>query len=546
MFATMVMACASIAFAGNHTDSTALTVVSSDVIYFETTGEHAQLQLTISAPDGTVTQRVFDGWDIPSFEVFNAQGEAIMDGVYAFEIWATPQIDRAKNNDGNRIAIPEEQVPMIHSGHFRVSQGQFVLPGAEEFQPVRSGPAVIQTVNKDDETPSGGPIDADEPGEDQVILDDLIVDGSACVGFDCVNGEVFGFDTIRLKENNMRIKFDDTSTSASFPNNDWQITANDSANGGANKFSIDDISGSRTPFTIEASAPSHSLYVDDGGRVGLGTSTPSVELHVVNGDSPTLRLEQNGSSGFTPQTWDLAGNETNFFVRDATNGSQLPLRIRPGADTNSIFVDVDNSVGLGTASPAAHLHVEGQTTSAEPLLLLQETTAGEHVDIRYNHTNTTSAGAVNWLMRINGNNGRVTLGNDGVGIPFKFDPTAQNSLFQVGIDKNGVTDSDLVSMVGSLYVTGDITAEGTITPDYVFEPDYQLMPIDEHAEKMWRNKHLPFVEPAVTDENGKGVVKLNQRAQGVLEELEIAHIYIQQLNQTIRELEARIEKIEQQ
>ena len=37
---------------------------------------------------------------------------------------------------------------------------------------------------------------------DQVILDDLVVDGSICVGQDCVNGESFGFDTIRLKENN--------------------------------------------------------------------------------------------------------------------------------------------------------------------------------------------------------------------------------------------------------------------------------------------------------------------------------------------------------
>ena len=40
---------------------------------------------------------------------------------------------------------------------------------------------------------------------DQVILDDLIVDGSACVGQDCVNGESFGFDTIRIKENNLNI-----------------------------------------------------------------------------------------------------------------------------------------------------------------------------------------------------------------------------------------------------------------------------------------------------------------------------------------------------
>ena len=52
---------------------------------------------------------------------------------------------------------------------------------------------------------------------DQVILDDLIVDGSVAVGLDAVNGESFGFDTLRLKENNLRLHFDDTSVAASFP-----------------------------------------------------------------------------------------------------------------------------------------------------------------------------------------------------------------------------------------------------------------------------------------------------------------------------------------
>src|ERR1700682_283443 len=76
---------------------------------------------------------------------------------------------------------------------------------------------------------------------DFVIADDLIVQGSACVGLDCVNNESFGFDTLRLKENNTRIKFEDTSTSTGFPTHDWQLTANDSASGGAEKFSIADI-----------------------------------------------------------------------------------------------------------------------------------------------------------------------------------------------------------------------------------------------------------------------------------------------------------------
>src|SRR2546421_6722769 len=84
----------------------------------------------------------------------------------------------------------------------------------------------------------GSALLAGEAAADFVINDDLIVIGSTCVGLDCKDGEVFNFDTLRLKENNTRIKFEDTSTSAGFPSNDWQLTANDSASGGANKFSI--------------------------------------------------------------------------------------------------------------------------------------------------------------------------------------------------------------------------------------------------------------------------------------------------------------------
>src|SRR5882757_5104749 len=104
---------------------------------------------------------------------------------------------------------------------------------------------------------------------DQVIPDDLIVQGSACVGLDCVNNESFGFDTIRLKENNTRIKFDDTSVSAGFPANDWQLTANDSAAGGLNKFSIENSTVATIPFTIVGPAPTNSLFIDGSGKVGL-------------------------------------------------------------------------------------------------------------------------------------------------------------------------------------------------------------------------------------------------------------------------------------
>ncbi len=183
------------------------------------------------------------------------------------------------------------------------------------------------------------------PGfSDTVILDDQVVNGSLCVGQDCVNGESFGFDTLRLKENNLRIKFQDTSTTSSFPSNDWQLTANDSSNGGLNKFSIDDVDSGRTPFTVEAGAGSDTLYIDSNSRVGFGTSSPLMDVHLASGDSPAFRLEQDSTSGYTTQSWDLGGNESNFFLRDVTNGSTLPFRVAVGAPSDSLVVDASGNV----------------------------------------------------------------------------------------------------------------------------------------------------------------------------------------------------------
>ena len=74
-------------------------------------------------------------------------------------------------------------------------------------------------------------------------------------GFDCVNNESFGFDTLILKENNLRIFFNDTSVSAGFPANDWRLVANDSASGGANMFAIEDATAGRNLFAVTAGAP---------------------------------------------------------------------------------------------------------------------------------------------------------------------------------------------------------------------------------------------------------------------------------------------------
>src|SRR4029079_3457272 len=82
-------------------------------------------------------------------------------------------------------------------------------------------------------------------------------------------------------------------------------------------------------FEVDAGAPANSLRVSSTGRVGLRTATPVLDLHITTSDTSAHRLEQTNAGGFTAQTWDIAGNEANFFVRDVTSGSRLPFRIRP-------------------------------------------------------------------------------------------------------------------------------------------------------------------------------------------------------------------------
>ena len=79
---------------------------------------------------------------------------------------------------------------------------------------------------------------------------------------------------------------------------------------------------------------------------------------MIVGDTPTIRLDQQGG-GWSPQIWDVAGNEANFFIRDVTNGSKLPFRIKPGAPTDSLIIRENGFVGIGTYNPEAELHVAG-------------------------------------------------------------------------------------------------------------------------------------------------------------------------------------------
>jgi len=69
-------------------------------------------------------------------------------------------------------------------------------------------------------------------------------------------------------------------------------------------------------------------------------------------------------------------------------------------------------------------------------------------------------------------------------------------------------------------------------PDYVFHDSYKLSSIEDHGEEMFKKKHLPTLQSAKYMKNKDDIKK-----EDLLEELEIAHTYIYQLNERLKILE---------
>lgn len=441
--------------------------------------------------------------------------------------------------------------------------------------------------------------DADVPTKDQVINDDLIVKSSLAVGMDAVNGESFGFSTVLLKENNLRIRFFDTSNSSSFPSNDWELVANDSQNGGLNHFSIYDVTGGRQPLTVEAGAPTNSLYIESSGELGLGTDQPVVEIHTKDGDTPTLRLEQDGSSGWTPQTWDVAGNESGFFVRDATNGSTLPFRIQPSAPSSSLFIASDGDVGMGTNTPDGLLDIAHPAdANNHALLIAPNGYVGVNIDNSFVPQNTLD---VNGIVSVSD---KVGIGTTTPSVDLEVKSSDHTKVLLIGsgdvfpqyalsrinainktnrtwvatigaagqyvlqdatsvinpfiIEANAVANSFYIKAGGNvgigtktpqskLAVNGKITCKeieviATGWPDYVFAKDYDLKPLNEVEAFINENQHLPGV-PSEREVLEDGV-NLGEMNAILLEKIEELTLYMIDLKKENEEIKNQLKELE--
>ena len=171
-------------------------------VRFDVGAPHASVTLTVMAPDGQVFTKEFKAGNSPEFNLIQNKGERLPDGQYVYELRVTPNLSKevkeslvAAREKGNaaevqrelkkRGAIPSQA--LVQSGGFTVVNGSIIIAGDSE------GPGRVARATAEAPAPvvtpsgrTGYKVQRHHPRFmvfDQVIPDDLIVQGSICAGF---------------------------------------------------------------------------------------------------------------------------------------------------------------------------------------------------------------------------------------------------------------------------------------------------------------------------------------------------------------------------
>ncbi|WP_138069686.1 hypothetical protein [Sulfitobacter sp. EhC04] len=353
-----------------------------------------------------------------------------------------------------------------------------------------------------------------------------------CIGFNCANpgGDATDLYTLSLESTRPDLLFVDREEGQSpfFSEHDWRIVINndDSEPIQVNRFAIQDEETGLIPFTLMGNAPVNSLFVDANGDIGLGTSIPQADLHIIESDFVRIQL---GVTGSTPKSWEMTGSGQLFAI--SYDSAALPFILFDGAPTASFTVDPAGQVGLGILSPEEKLHIQTNTPNTDAFALFDANGAGSDAAFRLRQNGVTPT---TWEFRNQQDSGRLNVGLAGGNTPLKIDNAANNNLLRLG--RNGKPDE--------VVVTGTLVVNNTDmnVPDYVFAPGYELPTLAEIDAFIADNGHLPGV-PSATEVAETGL-DMTQMQLAQLEKIEELTLHVIDLGKANAEQRDRIAQLE--
>ncbi len=259
------------------------------------------------------------------------------------------------------------------------------------------------------------------------------------------------------------------------------------------------------------------VFIDESlYYVGIGTTTPLDDLEIQS-VSPGILFDD---LSVLSTDWYAGNRAADFIFSTEDNGTGGP------ADTVVMTLDAETGfVGMGAATtPTSPLHLASAAGNAK--ILVEETNGTQAARSLFEIKNK---GNPEFRMTNTGNNNSWVFS---AGLRFVIKSTT-------GARVATINSAGEMRILGSIFTAGGTCGGGC---DQLFDPETEVDSIEDHATQMWSNSYLPAVGP--TKENAP--MNLSEKTGGILNELEKAHIYIEQLHTRNLSLEQRVIELELQ
>src|SRR5688572_12219248 len=291
------------------------------------------------------------------------------------------------------------------------------------------------------------------------------------------------------------------------------------------------------------------------GNIGMGVVTPyaASRLHLKSVNASVWGFMTEASSNKRLIGVGHDGNAGYVSVSYLEDAGYTPLYFNT-SNLTRMAIAVNGNVGIGTATPAARLHVAGsayfgnENTDSHYRVSVGGS-GGDYGSVGYGYKYSLTSNVHSYAVSDLASQIRFHAG----GFNFLTAPTGTAgspvtfSTVMV-VKQNGNVGIGTITPDAKLAVKGAIHAEevkvdlNVPAPDYVFEKNYNLLTLEEVEKYIDQNKHLPE-DPAAKEmeANGVNLGEMNMLLLKKVEELTLYLIELKKENEVQTEENNRLE-----